>query len=290
LIQALAGDEPTYSDATPAFFIGLSVPKKVGAANVAWDSPGSLRAFDNDMRGGRQIHLQGNDADGHSIDLHSPQLGGNESVKDYCDWVASHYPASKKVDFYFLNDDPRDPTNSSVLYVIALALPPHHGDEDAERSDGTHQPWVITASSDFANPPKPQSDWSWRDPWEGLALRKLKEATTSGEAHRFRGAFIFYGKDVYDQGFNYTIGKNVVHELSHVLFCMHQNTSTSKNTDDQHDWADFCVMSYDASPLGKDSIAHCGRCLLQLRGWNIDKIPANPGAKNQRRAHGLGVD
>jgi hypothetical protein len=288
LIEALAGDEPTYSDAVPAFYLSVSLPKQAGASNIAWNQPSSLSAFSNTFAAGQQIHMKGTDAGGTDFTVHSPRLNGHESIQDFIMWVSGNYPPTKKGTVFFIAD-PHDSTQN--LFVIPFQVTPHHGDEAADSSDSIDKPNVFIATTPFANPPAPEANWNWWDQsWTGISVRKIMEATTSGEAHRFRGAFLFYGKEVYDQpGFCYTIGKNVMHELSHVLYCAHQMTPNS-TTDDQHDYADFCILSYDRSPLGKDAINHCGRCLLNLRGWDINKIPPNPGQKSQRREHGMGVE
>jgi hypothetical protein len=70
----------------------------------------------------------------------------------------------------------------------------------------------------------------------------------------------------------------VCHEIGHTLYLQHyENTpqlydQDAKSTPDEHDAADHaCLMSYADNHPHKPHF--CGRCNLNLRGWNVKKIP-----------------
>jgi hypothetical protein len=140
--------------------------------------------------------------------------------------------------------------------------------------------------------------WTPRDDAEVAAAKKkrnLRPTSTSGIATPFRGAYLFYGHECYDtykdpkpekRRMTYSIESNTLHEIGHLLFMKHQWTNKrDKNykwwkgsllTDGtaqfplDHDYDDTCVMSYHECDGDL-----CGRCLLHLRGWDINQVSPN---------------
>lgn len=143
-----------------------------------------------------------------------------------------------------------------------------------------------------------QDTWNrnWMRHWYSFRLRRGKDdpfhvkftwdsgsATTSGVAVEFRGAYLWYGSEVYAggqrpndapgqnfSGFCYPMESNAIHELTHVLFTRHQYAGDHNPT--HHDDEDICVMGYE--PCTGDL---CGRCIGWLRGWDYKKLE-NVGA------------
>lgn len=106
--------------------------------------------------------------------------------------------------------------------------------------------------------------------------------TTSGVASSVRGAYVFYGRDIYnnwvyprpnpitpDQGAD----ANSVHEIGHCHYGAHHWTARGDagellgGAPDDHDQKDFCIMGY----LDMEG-DFCGRCILKHRGWNVAKL------------------
>jgi hypothetical protein len=149
--------------------------------------------------------------------------------------------------------------------------------------------------------------------WKATFYDHGMQITSSGQSVSVRGAYIFYGDQAYaGTDFFYTsdgtagtpssaygVGANTAHELGHVLHLRHSWTSpddfstyqstgslpapkptfdgsgvmpaSAQNFIDDHDYQQHhCLMSYL-----RGTGNYCGRCLLNLRGWNLDKIPAN---------------
>lgn len=140
--------------------------------------------------------------------------------------------------------------------------------------------------------------------WAGVFYSNQIEQTSSGQAVRFRGAYIFYGDEVYQTWMYsrtptaptsaYGIGANTAHEFGHVLHMRHHWSGSNGQSDyntykasipphpgtiptpgwnflDDHDYLnEHCVMSYLAC-TGQ----FCGRCILNLRGWDLNQIPRN---------------
>jgi hypothetical protein len=280
LVQALAGDEATYSDAVPAYFLAVDVPLQVTPA-LGWRDHGSLGAAVANWGSGRMIMVTGTDASGSTYEKRSPVLNGNESLQDLLNFINGGIPRTdgKRKNGYVIDSLKA----GNISFVIPYSITPHHGGGSAKAfTDSVGKPGCDIRSADGAHPPANATDWDFDTSMTGAAARRVHPMTSSGHAYRVRGAALFCGKDVYDRAFNYTVGKNALHELSHVLYLRHQMTP-GNTTDNDHDFADVCVMSYDGSPLGKDAIAHCGKCLLSLRGWDINRIPPNPGKAGQRR-------
>ena len=108
----------------------------------------------------------------------------------------------------------------------------------------------------------------------------------SGWGGMRRGCYVTFGSATYaNPGFPYDHNRNALHETGHTLYQPHQYTSPNQvNTGpggstgsgfDEHDYHDLCVMGYmNLRPNGQ----FCGRCVLNLAGWNVRAMPPNsPG-------------
>lgn len=110
----------------------------------------------------------------------------------------------------------------------------------------------------------------------------------SGFATPYRGAVIVFGDRWYMGRHGntslpqnaHTPTMNALHELGHVLQLRHQyvrDNDERRNAPylDEHDSHDLCMMGYRTPDSATDKIDFCGRCLLQLAGWDTGPIPPN---------------
>jgi len=93
----------------------------------------------------------------------------------------------------------------------------------------------------------------------------------SGIGGNKRACSVFYGRGLYNnwpyQGDGFS--RNTMHEMGHVLYKRHHNTSAAAASGfpADHDRADRCVMGYRFCE-GQ----FCGKCNLKLRGWDISQL------------------
>ena len=104
--------------------------------------------------------------------------------------------------------------------------------------------------------------------------------SNSGWGTEYRACYVAFGNAVYtNPSFPYDSNRNTLHEMGHVLYGVHQYTSTAQvNVStgggfDGHDYHDLCIMGYM-----KCSGGFCGRCVMNHAGWDTSKLVANnPG-------------
>jgi hypothetical protein len=128
----------------------------------------------------------------------------------------------------------------------------------------------------------PGMDALYVDQPPGLPGNVAPFGGNSGWGTERRGCYVVFGKAAYtDPGhwMPYDHTRNCLHETGHVLYGVHQYTSTPNfatdtgTTFDEHDYHDLCIMGYEACAGDQ-----CGRCLLNRAGWNVRAMPANnPG-------------
>lgn len=119
-------------------------------------------------------------------------------------------------------------------------------------------------------PPSPWGNSGWGTLYRGCFLVFAKHAYTGDPAHKPAPIVAWMPYDHHS---------NAMHECGHVLYGVHQHThkppnqapTQSKNTHDEHDYHDLCIMGYQ----GKGFEDQCGRCHFNHAGWNIHGMAAN---------------
>ncbi|MBX3270436.1 MAG: OmpA family protein [Sandaracinaceae bacterium] len=92
-----------------------------------------------------------------------------------------------------------------------------------------------------------------------------------------RACWVIFGHDAYFGWMPYDHTANALHETGHVVYGVHQYTSTTQvsvntgATFDAHDYTDLCIMGYM-----KCDPDFCGRCVLSQAGWDTSRLSANP--------------
>lgn len=111
------------------------------------------------------------------------------------------------------------------------------------------------------------------------AGRPLTPYGNSGWGTDRRACWVIFGHDAYHGWMPYDQTANALHETGHVVYGVHQYTSTTQvnvNTGtnfDGHDYKDLCIMGYM-----KCDADFCGRCTLSHAGWDTSKLtPNHPG-------------
>lgn len=112
---------------------------------------------------------------------------------------------------------------------------------------------------------------AWNAP--GTSVKPVNHGTAdaSGIGGNNRACTVFYGRGLYNnwpyQGDGFS--RNTMHEMGHVLYKRHHNTSSSNASGfpADHDRTDHCVMGYRYCE-GE----FCGKCHLKLRGWDISQL------------------
>jgi hypothetical protein len=309
IFQALVGDNVGYGDT----FLGNFWRSSLLDASEAYATtggvvkvPGNTRVKDvvakfgsEVKKAGAKFRFVGHDAKYEPVPLASSEheigTAGMVTLADYFAWLQKSITtylglSNDKVGHVYFD-------KGQVLYHATTGtkkVPPTDSMFDIEVWDPDKKEW---------NNADALSLWSPRDE---VPTRKRKngkfgevKTSTSGVATPFRGAFVFYGHEKYDtykeakpekRKFTYSLESNTLHETSHLLFMKHQWTNerkkkskwwnTPKDEDPSqfpldHDYDDTCVMSYHECDGDL-----CGRCLLYLRGWDINQIsPNRPSAE-----------
>lgn len=109
---------------------------------------------------------------------------------------------------------------------------------------------------------------------QGTSVKPVRHPTAdaSGIGGNNRACTVFYGRGLYNnwpyQGDGFS--RNTMHEMGHVLYKRHHNTSSNNASGfpADHDTSDRCVMGYRFCE-GE----FCGKCHLKIRGWDISQMP-----------------
>jgi hypothetical protein len=288
LVQSLVGDNLWYGDTFTGVTFNGDGGYKTRSGTVK--DPAKTKLADVSKIGGKDTKLRLSVLVKKTGEVHLTEKQGStmHTLADYFDWIKQAYATRTG-----LSADKIKLIYDSHKGALTLRMA---GSSDQKKNDDV---W-ITVAVWLEHPEGGGGNWDdvdlfrrwepWHDP--------NKDATTpSGIATPFRGALIFWGLERYDtrndpdpekRKMPYSIEANTLHELSHVLFMKHHWVQARRpgvkwwlNDKDlpvhfalDHDFNDTCVMSYH--PCDGDL---CGRCLLHLRGWDVNQIGPNlPGA------------
>jgi hypothetical protein len=241
LVYSLAGDELSYSKRFPrSFLLSTAYPVKM---------EGLLsKALGVEHLKGATFHANVTHSDGKKTTLTKEDFTDDATLGDYFNWIfpGGFSEADGRADAQFDEDK-----NKLVMSFTAKETPTVVIEVKEEGAD------AFTEVDSMRTRRLPR-DWI--------------PATTSGTATRYRGAFLYFGEEFYAD-YHYDASSNTLHELGHVLYMKHHWLDSSNDPGHDavdHDYGDMCVMSYRNCDGD-----YCGRCLLHLRGWNINAIPLN---------------